>query len=266
MHHSGHFQGLYERYVGHPAEGWHIPDSFTLALHRIMSPSYPALHQRITVQCLALEEATHRGLVADPDDVLLARFRTEHDLVDDEYGCWLQERHLTAANLLQVLRARDLEARLRAQYQTADPSLANSARFAERLRADLAGRIGVHEALLARPLLMPPGVPWDRPYLRELKMCGQFSQALRLAGRVFAASAARESRRSAGDGMDVDPPALWTWLAARWQVEPRSVWEAARQRGFTRSADLLDAARQLYLFERSGPWPDRPGSHSGAER
>jgi hypothetical protein len=263
--HSGHFQGFWERYVGHPAEGWHVPDSFTLALYRILSPSYPELHQRVTVQCLAVEEATYRGLVADPDDVLLARFRTEHDLTgDEEYGRWLRARHLTAADLLQVLRARDLEARLRTQYQTVDPLLTDSVRFAERLRADLAGRTGVPEETFAGALLMPPGVPWTRPYLRELKLVGQFSQALHIAGQVFAASATRESQRSTGDEIDVDTPALWAWLAARWRVEPAAVWRAASERGFTRAADLLDATRQIYLYERSGHRVNEAGSDLGA--
>jgi len=267
VNHSGHFQGFWERYVGHPAEGWHVPDSFTLALHRITAPSYPALHRRVTVQCLALEEAVHRGLVGDPDDILLARFRTEHDLAgEDEFARWLRERYLTTADLLQILRARDLEARLWTRYQTVDPLLADAARIAERLRADLAGRTGVPKESFAGPLLMRPGVPWDRPYLRELKLSGQFGQALRVAGRVFAASAARESQRSDGGEIDLDPPALWAWLAARWQIEPRSVWQAASQRGFTRAADLLDVARQLYLYERSGHGLDQAGSDPGAEQ
>jgi hypothetical protein len=248
---TGLFAGFLETYIGHRVAGRHVAESLVMALHRLLSASGPALVRRVRLRCLALEESTQQGLAAEPDDVLLAHWRQEQGLSSETaFEDSLRRRYLEREDLCMVLRARDLEAQLWTQYRAHDPSLAGPRRFERRLRADLAARFGVSEGGLTGTLLMPPGIPWDAPLVREVKVLGRFGPALRLAERIVSANVALAARP--GGEPRVESAALLGWLAARWKVAEAGLRRAAIARGFTRDADLREAARLAYLYEQAG--------------
>jgi hypothetical protein len=149
--------------------------------------------------------------------------------------------------LTQLLRERDLEARVLAQYRERGAGPAVSAG----LRRSVAARHGMSERLLVQPLLMYPGVPWSEPLVRELKLLGTFSSAVERASRIVQHNAAVFDRHPRLAGAQVRRGILTDFFADRWGVRPDRLESAIRARGFADYRDFAGAARQVFVYERT---------------
>jgi hypothetical protein len=249
--------GILERdYAGHFCQGRHVPDKLVLSLQKLLSRAFPDLLRRIALRCLAVDEALHRGLAVLDDENLRACFRRSRGLVTDaEYYTWLRRNFLAEPELLAWLRERDLEERLRTVYRTNHPQSQTNAAFQEYLLADVAQRTGLGEQELTGPLFRPPGILWEEPLIRELKLRGEFGPALELACRILDFDA-----KLFDDNPDLRitydallPHAcehLENWVATQWSIPRQRLEDALRKRGFVRYQEFLEVARLAHAYEK----------------
>jgi hypothetical protein len=189
----------------------------------------------------------------------VARFARSRSIPDDRaLAAWLRERYLSLDELVEVLRERDLEQRLLAE-ESGPAAIGRSGRgradAARRLLEGIRQRNGVDVSPLDLPCLMHPGVPWDGPLLRELKVRGQFGAALTQAARILDRCDERIRQHPWLTFTLVPSRAVDAWLADRWR-QPSD--PGLRARGFASYDDLLEAARYVYLATASGGQRDAP--------
>jgi len=246
------FQRYEQKYVGQRIGRQYVPDHLTVALHRILSPSFPALYQRVSQRCLALDEAAHRGLTSAGLRSSIARFRRSKGLRSDAaYRAWLQRRLLTQEELTRLLRERDLEDRIVDRYRSLHPSVRGRAALLRCVARDVAARHGVDEAALTRPLLMRPGVPWTGALIREMKERGAFTPAVALAARILEHNSRVLAQHPRLALAPIRRGLLDELVARRWGVEPEQAGASALERGFAGDADFVQAARQVFVYERT---------------
>ena len=256
---TSHFRAYRRQYVGRDVQGQHIPDALVLAFGRLLSPSFPDLYRRVSRRCLAVDEARHRGLAPDDSATLLARFRSIEALGSGAlFETWLRERMMSADELAQALGERDLEAKILAQYRASTsgrPGLPTLHRLVAR---DVAFRTGIPGRLLTRPLLMYPGVPWMDPLIRDMKMAGTFASAVEVAGRILRHNATIFERHPKLARAPVRPGLLMEHFAERWRISDDRLRPAIRARGFTGYDDFVEAARHVFVYDRTSAGPYRP--------
>ena len=246
------FQRYEQKYVGQRVGQQHVPDHLTVALQRILSPSFPALYQRVSLRCLALDEAAHRGLTSAASRSSIARFRRSKGLRSDAaYRAWLQRRLLTQEELTRLLRERDLEERIVDRYRSLYPSVRGRAALLRYVARNVAARHGVDEAALTRPLLMHPGVPWTGTLIREMKEGGAFTPAVALTARILEHNSRVFDRHPHLAQAPVRRGLLDELVAGRWGVEPEQLGASALERGFAGDADFVQAARHVFVYERT---------------
>jgi hypothetical protein len=116
---------------------------------------------------------------------------------------------------------------------------------------DVAARHGAGESALTPPLLMAPGVPWTAPWLRELKYGGTFARAVARARRILGHNAALFERDPRFARAPVRRGLLDELFAHRWGIEPQRLDESLGQRGFTGDGEFVEAARHVYVYEKT---------------
>jgi hypothetical protein len=236
------------RYGGAWVDGVHVPLAPVVSLVKLASPSAPRLAARAARRSLAYDEALEQGLEPDPPGVLVDRFSREREIGDEgALGEWLRRRHLARADLEHWLAQRQLEARVLAAYGATGRAGRAGARA--RIARAVASRLGIAPEGLEGPLYAPPGIPWDAPLAREMKVRGHFARAAELAARANATRAALEADVP-GLGEALGAERLTEWVARRWKVNAQQVEGEALRRGFTGWDELLETARLLYVHQR----------------
>lgn len=237
-------------YAGRTVAGRHLPDSWVLALHKLLSARVPAVVRQVRQRCWTVDEALHQSLERAPDDELRQRFRDIQGLDSQAaYLAWLAARAMTEAELTAVLRERDLERRWwRSQGRGKEPA---GREPLERLRLAVARRLGVAPEHLT-PLCQAPGIPWDEPLKRELQLRGEWPAALERAHRIDE-HRERLATRVPHLAQALSEARLESWIAARWRVPRERLREVWERRSFSDRRELLEAARPAYLyFELTG--------------
>ena len=259
VHQTSHFVRQRHTYVGRQVGSVYVADNLVLAFQQVLSPSFRRLYRQVSRRCLAVDEAQHRGLLPEAPARLVERFRHANNPPSDAAcDAWLRERSLTDEELIDVLRDRDLEARVLDLYrrQIAAASLITTPR--RLVAATVARRIGVSERVLVEPLLMYPGVPWSDPLIRELKFIGKFSRAVDIAAEILRNNAGVFERHPSLTDAPVRRGVLHEFVADRWRVRPERLEAAIRARGFTGYADFAEAARHLLIYEQTSSGTYRP--------
>ncbi len=248
LHRTKYFHIFGRDYAGHVQDGVHVPDRLVLGFAKLLAPDFPGLVQCVARRCLAVDEARARGLSVAPAGDLLRCFRREKGLPGASYRDWLERQCLSEGELLAALRERDLETSLRKQYGAGKEFTADVLRAVGR-------RTGLSRAALVTPW-MQPGIHWEEPLLRELKLRGEYASALSQAARILAyrekCFADRPDLRVAFDALAGRAcEALERWAAARWGVPRRRLEPALRARGFLRYAEFLEVARAAHAYEQN---------------
>lgn len=253
------FHQYRREYVGRKIDGCHVPDDLTLKFVALLSPSFRILYARMAGRCLALDEAAERGLAPAAVARLVGRFRRERSIRSgaalDE---WRRRRWLSRTELIQTLRERDLEHRLRKTYSARPMASQDHAAPITRIASAVSARMGVAKRALTQPLLVHPGVPWPDILIRELKFRGRFASAAHVAHGILRHNVGIFERHPWLDGAPVRR-GLLTGLAARlWRVAPEQVEAGMVARGFTSYDEFAEAARQVFVYERTSSGPYRP--------
>jgi len=244
------FQQYWREYIGRDFGGGHVPDDFVLNFARLLSASFRDFYAEISRRGLAVDEAAARGVTPAAAPTLVGRFRRERNLLSDAaVQAWCQRRALSWPELLQTLRERDLEDRLRTRAHTA-PRPARGAR-GWRIANAVAARTGMPMRVLTRPLMIYPGVPWLDILTRELKFRGRFTRALGIASRILRHNDDVFHRHPWLAGAPVRRGLLIGLLARQWRVATDQVEREMRARGFTGYDDCVEAARHLFVYERT---------------
>jgi hypothetical protein len=239
------FCAFERQYRAYRVLGRDVPERRALALHKLLADGVAREWDRHVRRCLALDEAAHRRLERGDASARTARLRAAEGLEDDAaFAGWLEARHLTEGELARCLTERDLEARVLAELGAGSEGEAAAGR---RLSATVSARLGLDPRVLARRVMMRPGVPWEGPLVRELKLRGAFGEVLARAARVaefneeFSAG-----RRDAGTHLGSE--GLRRWVALRWDVAVEDVDDALLDRGFLDARELVETARDAFFF------------------
>jgi hypothetical protein len=236
------FHQYWREYAGRHLEGGYVTDELVLNFTRLLSPSFRAFYAQMSRRCLALDEAAERGVTSTAAPVLVARFCRERNLGSAAaVQAWRRRRGLSWQELVQTLRERDLENRLRSQPARA-----------------VAARTGIPADVLIRPLLIHPGVPWLEILIRELKFRGRFTAALGVAGRILRHNDGVFRRHPWLAQAPVRRGLLIDLLARHWQVAPGQVERELATRGFTGYEDCVEATRHVFVYERTSKGPFSP--------
>jgi hypothetical protein len=243
-------------YIGHTLNGRHVPERVVLAFAKLLSRSFPGLFRQVAMRCLAVEEALQNGLAVEDVASLIPCFRRDRGLLSDSaYLAWLHAHSLTEQELLSSLRERALEALLLDSYRAKDPQAGADAACQGRLLADVVARTGIREQDLEGPLFMQPGILWEEPLIREIKLRGDFRPALETACRILELESrlfdGKPELKSTFDALLSHAcDHLENWIAGRWGIAPHELEGALRTRGFLRYSDFLEVARLVYVYEK----------------
>ena len=234
------FQHYWREYVGRDVGGGYVPDDLVLNFTRVLSASFRDFYADVSRRGLALDEAAARGFTSAATGTLLARFRRERRLQSDAaVEAWCQRRALSRPELLQTLRERDLADRLRSHIARRP------------IASAVATRTGMPMRVLTRPLMIHPGVPWLDVLTRELKFRGRFTRALGVASRILRHNEDVFQRHPWLAGAPVRRGLLIDLLARQWRVGIDQVEREMLARGFTGYDDCVEAARHLFVYERT---------------
>jgi hypothetical protein len=246
-------------YLGHRTRGRHVLEREALSFHKLLSRSYPDLHRRVALRCLAVDEALHQGLAVEDRESLIPRFRCLRGLASESaYRAWLRAHYLSEHELFSSLRECDLEARVLALYRRNRPEGGDDEAAFAALLADVAARVGVSAEELMGPLFMRPGILWEEPFVREIKRRGEFAQALEVAARILEYEAGLfesnpELKLTFDSLLFYACDHLENWIAGQWGVAADELETTLRKRGFVRYREFLEAARLAYIYAMHGP-------------
>ncbi len=216
-------------YEGRSCDGQYITDAFVLSLYKLLAPTALRARRRVALRSIAADEARRQG------------FQPREP--SDELACSLQDRYLSADEVRKALCERDLE-----------QGIVGSSRpgpVYRRLVAAAAERTGMSPRLLLAGPRMQPGIPWDGPLLREVKMNGAFRSMFGYARQVQA-FAAETAQRLPGLAESLACERLEAWAAARWGISQAALGRTLVLRGFTSYREFVEVARLAYLYEWLG--------------
>ena len=246
------FHQYWREYVGRQIDGCHVPDDLALKFSRLLSPSFPGFYARMSRRCLVLDEAAERRLAPAVDARLVGRFRRERGIrTDAALEVWRQRRSLSWPELIQTLRERDLENQLQRPYSTRAIVRPDRPVPFARLAGAVAARLGIPKRALTQPLLIHPGVPWPDILIRELKFRGRFTSAVEIAHKILRHNAVIFDRHPWLAGAPVRRGLLIDLAARLWRVAADQVEAGMLARGFTGYDDFVDAARHVFVYERT---------------
>jgi hypothetical protein len=216
-------------YQGRSRGGLYVTDAFVLSLYKLLAPSAARTRRRVALRSLAVDEARRGGLRP------CLKMAPAQD--------WLDERCLSAEEGHAALCERDLEQQV---LSACAPGPAY-----RRLVAATAARVGVSPLVLLSAPRMQPGIPWDGPLLREVKLSGAFRATFEYACRVqeFAADMAQ---RMPGLTESLALARLESWAVSKWGINGGSFGRALVLRGFASYREFVDVARPAYLYEWLG--------------
>lgn len=226
-------------YDGHRIGGQHVGTRLVTDLQRLLDRSFASVVRRVNLRCLALDEAVERGIAAREPHLLLERFAPWQRCPESARERWLRERYLTLDDLTQTLAERDLEERV---WEALTQERGRPTPAGHALAASVSRRTGISQRDLRRRALMHPGVPWDGPLVREVKLQGGFRRALTRAGRVIQVYENFE-RRHPGLLSGVAHEQLFRWFAWRWRVPEARMSREIERRGFLGESDFVAVAR-----------------------
>ncbi len=253
------FHQYRREYVGREIDGCHVPDDLALKFVALLSPSFLGLYARVARRCLALDEAAARDLVAAADARLVERFRRERSIHSGAtLQRWRRWRSLSWPELIQTLREGDLERRLRTACSPRSRASQGRAVPFARIAGAVGARMGIPKRVLTQPLLVHPGVPWPDILIRELKFRGRFASAAHAAHGILRHNAGIFERHPWLDGAPVRRGLLIGLAARFWRVGPEQVEAGIVARGFTSYDDFAEAARHVFVYERTSSGPYRP--------
>jgi hypothetical protein len=266
VNHTIYLHLFQRQYIGYEIEGQYVLEASALAFQKLLSPAFPALFRRVVFRCLASDEAVERGLSPADAGVLLTRFRTKASLErDDRYQGWLRRRMFGEDELALCLRERDLEHQVHEAYQQLAARALTAAQLHRRIAASVAARTGLDATALSRPLRMRPGIPWEAPLVRELKLRGAFPAAIALARRILRATE-EVAGRLPGLTEALSSERIEEYVSSLWGVERSAVHTAMLARGFSDYTELLTTARLAYAAERFGFVSEAKASAPGGLR
>lgn len=225
-----------------------LTEALVLSLQKLLSPAFPALMQRIAWRMLAADEALFRGVRVPSSPSLIRQWRARHRLSRSaDFANWLAARGLDNRDVERWLTQRQLAL---AMINTVADGRA-SQRLDTVLRAALMrhGMPGRQAPDLVQLPMCPPGVPWEAPLVRELKMLGQWSTAIALAQEVVAIRDEVE-RKTTGLIAALAPSRLEAWFARRWNIPEAALRSELLNRGFTSYREFIDVARTTYMADR----------------
>jgi hypothetical protein len=216
-------------YQGRSRDGQYVTDAFVLSLYKLLAPTAVRTRRRVAFRSLAVEEARRSGLQPF----------SNRTIAQD----WLDERCLSAEEGHAALCERDLEQRV---LTSSPPGPAY-----RRLVAATAARVGLSPLVLLSAPRMQPGIPWDGPLLREVKMSGAFRPMFEYACQVqqFAAETAH---RLPGLTESLALARLEAWAARKWGISDTGLGHALVRRGFTSYREFVEVARPAYVYEWLG--------------
>lgn len=255
VHATTYFMRIQQDYLGHVLDGCHLTNRFVINVQRLFSSDAQALARRVQRQCWAVDEARERGLRPASSEHLLEHFSARRNLAGHaDTERWLERHYLTREELGQALADRDLaeqltrDVRCVLQSRRSPGQVVSKAEVWDAIFERVSTRIGLDPNELHRRDLQHPGVAWDEPLTRELKLLGKFGRALRLARRVREVYDALE-RRSPGTAKRVTSDSVIAWFAARWGVAVKDVGSAIAARGFLNHPEFLETAKVAYFFD-----------------
>lgn len=238
-------------YAGRTIAAQYLADTRVLAFQKLLVPSFPAFLRRIRQRCLVADEAIHRDLASADAVELLAGFQPWQRMQSDtQRQAWLQARCLSYEDLVAALRDRDREARSIQFYQSMFPHLRSRAAACRQIVADVAARTSAIADDLLRLPLMQPGVPWEAPLLREMKVLGRFPAAVRLAEAILEANRQFTSSLP-GVAQALSTGRLDRWFADCWGVTEPELGNELIARGFTSYSEFVEVARPAYIYQRA---------------
>jgi len=253
------FHQYRREYVGRQIDGCHVPDDLALKLARLLSPSFPRFYARVSRRCLVLDEAAERSLMPAAEAKLVGRFCRERRIRPGAaLESWRQRRLLSWPELIQTLRERDLENRIRTAYSARSRASQGRAGPFLRIESAVAARMGIPKRVLTRPLLAHPGVPWPDIIIRELKFRGRFTPAVDVAHGILRHNASTFERHPWLAGAPVRRGLLIGLAARLWRVATEQVEAGMLARGFTSYDDFVEAARHVFVYERTSSGPYHP--------
>jgi len=156
---------------------------------------------------------------------------------------------MSRAELLAWLRERDLERMLLDEYRASCGQL-HERMLHRAIARDVATRTGVQARDLLRPLLMRPGIPWEAPLIRELKVRGRFGSALAMAADVMEHNAQFARANPWFSRSLITRSRLDAWFARRWHIDVSALGLAILDRGFGSYEEFSEPARYIYLYGR----------------
>jgi hypothetical protein len=259
LHRTKYFRILERDYLGDTAHGHHIPDATVLAFQKVLSPSFPKVLWRVANRCLAVDEALHHGLARKDPLSLLQGFRRSRSLQSEaRYRAWLHAHYLSQEDLLTSLGERALARASLALYRRMRTSSSASGDLYKRIRNAVATRTGLSEHELMGPPFMRPGVLWEEPLIREIKLSGGFREALDVADRIVEFDRklfqeCPETKVAFDSLISFARDSVESWTARRWGIGAHRLVSALRKRGFVRYREFLEVARMAYHYETHGP-------------
>lgn len=238
-------------YAGRTVAAQHLADTRVRSFQKLLVPSFPTFLRRIRRRCLVADEAIHRNLASADGAELIDGFQPWQRLRSDaERQAWLQVRCLSYDDLVAALRDRDLEARGIQYYQGIFPHLRSRAAVCRKIVADVAARTGAIADDLLRLPLMQPGVPWEAPLLREMKMLGRFAAAVKFAEEILEANR-QFSSSLPGLAQSLSTGRFDRWFADCWGVAEPAFGTEPIARGFTSYSEFVEVARPAYIYQHT---------------
>lgn len=242
-HRTTYFEKLIQDHAGCQVGDRYVVTSTAINLRRLLDNDFIEVQRHVAQRCLAADQAEVSGLEPRSASELLEEFGPWRDAGSEQArAAWLSDHRMDRDELIRSLSERDLQARLyNLLVETGNDPVAAVATAVRR-------RTGMRTGALSGRLLAHPGVAWDAPLLREIKMRGEWPDTLALARQVADLSDAFD-RKHPGVRARLSDDGLGEWFAGRWNVSADTLGAAVRERFFNGNADFLETARLGYVYD-----------------
>lgn len=235
-----------------------IDDASVSAVLRTMSDQYPNFLVDVMSRWLAAETVNLVGA----DQELVESFRTTNAI--DEMSPWLRSHNLTYEELSAYLRVQSACTKMSDEEITEHVLM-----FGEQLgigrvslnhsgaenwltaaeRAQLSEKEAARRAI-TRSFRVGRALSVPDPVLIEAKISGTYDDAAKQAAEIKEFNSRLKERRPDHDVIRLRGPVITSWFLNRWNAvaDERG---ALAQRGLRNSAELVDAARWIFLYDKA---------------